>query len=428
MKIAVVGSGIAGLASAYRLAGLGHQVVLYEANGYFGGHTATVDVRLDGLTAPVDTGFLVCNDHTYPNLLALFAELGVELAPSDMSFAVRADADDLEWAGTDLKSLFAQKRNLVRPRYWRFLTDILRFNRETTAMAEASTIPALTLAEYLEQGGYSRELFDWYLWPMVGSIWSAPKGDVRAFELAMLIRFCHNHGLLRIQNRPRWMTVRGGARTYVERILAKLPNKRLADPVQALRRDAQGVTLLSRGGSERVEAVVLACHSDQALAILGNQASREERQHLAAIRYQPNRCLLHTDPALMPKRRAVWSSWNFLQVGRHEDLSRPVALTYWLNRLQPLPFRTPLFETLNPPREPAPGCLLAEFSYAHPLLDAKAVAAQAEISKLQGQRRTWFAGAWLGYGFHEDGLRSALQAVQGIERWAAGERLPLAAE
>ncbi len=414
MRIAVIGSGISGLAAARRLDKAGLATVLFEAEPRFGGHTATVDVTLDGVTAPVDTGFLVCNDHTYPNLLALFAELDVKLTASDMSFSVRADAANIEWAGSSLATVFAQKANLLRPRFWRFLADILRFNREATRMVETDTIPEGSVERYLREAGYGRQLFDWYLWPMVGSIWSSPKRDVAEFELAMLLRFSHNHGLLRVNDRPRWMTVVGGARTYVERIVAALPECRPASPVTRIDRQGGSVWVESRHGRERFDHVVLACHSDQALAILGTGATAEERRALGAIRYQPNRCVLHTDRSFMPRRPAAWSAWNYLQIAADRDAERPVTLTYWLNRLQPLPFSRPLFETLNPPREPAPGHLIAEFEYAHPLLNRVAVAAQAEVKRLQGQHNTWFAGAWLGYGFHEDGLKSGLAAALGV--------------
>lgn len=414
MRVAVIGSGISGLSAARHLDQAGIATVLFEAAPRFGGHTATVDVTLDGLTAPVDTGFLVCNDHTYPNLLALFAELDVKLAASDMSFSVRADAADLEWAGSSLATVFAQKANLLRPRFWRFLASILRFNREATRMVETDAIPAMSLERYLREAGYGPELFDWYLWPMVGSIWSSPRREVMEFELAMLLRFSHNHGLLRVNNRPRWMTVVGGARTYVERIVAALPDARAGTPVTRIDRQAGAVWVESRHGRERFDHVVLACHSDQALAILGAGATADERRALGAIRYQSNRCVLHTDPSFMPRRPLAWSSWNYLQVAGDRDSARPVTLTYWLHRLQPLPFSTPLFETLNPPREPAAGSVIAEFEYAHPLLDRAAVAAQAEVERLQGQHNTWFAGAWLGYGFHEDGLKSGLAAARGV--------------
>ncbi len=427
MRIAVIGAGIAGLGAAHYLERDGHAVTLFEGADYFGGHTHTVDVTLDGVTAPVDTGFLVCNDRTYPNLLRLFAELGVVLAPSDMSFAVRAEKDNIEWSGTNFLSLFAQPSNALKPKFLRFLADIVRFNRITTAMAVTDSTPEVSLREFLTAQKFSPALFDWYLWPMVGSIWSSPRGDVLDFELPMLLRFCHNHGLLAVTHRPQWMTVRGGAKTYVQRIVSQLKDARVATPVERIERSAAGVHVFSVAGCDRFDAVVLACHSDQALRLLANPTAAEKNA-LSAIRYQPNRCILHTDASLMPKRRAAWSAWNYLQVN-DADNARPVALTYWMNRLQPLPFSTPLFETLNPPKAPASSTVLAEFEYAHPLLNRAAIAAQRQIEAIQGQHQTWFAGAWLANGFHEDGLLSALNVACGIRAANAldvvqdGERL-----
>jgi uncharacterized protein len=409
MHIAVVGAGISGLGSAFYLERAGHTVTLFESADYFGGHTHTVDVTLDGITAPVDTGFLVCNDHTYPNVLALFAELGVELAPSEMSFAVRADRDGIEWSGTNFASLFAQPLNALKPRFLRFLLDILRFNRVGTAMVIESRVPQISVREFLAKEGYSQALFDWYLWPMVGSIWSTPRGDVLDFELPMLLRFCHNHGLLRVKNRPHWMTVRGGAKTYVEQIVKSLRDARISTSVERIVRSAAGVNVATRHGSERFDAVVLACHSDQALKLLA-QPSEPEREALAAVRYQANRCLLHTDVNLMPRCRRAWSAWNYLQVNDADNV-RPVALTYWMNLLQPLPFKTQLFETLNPPLEPRSDSVIAEFEYWHPLLNQAAIKAQQQIVTLQGAQHTYYAGAWLKNGFHEDGLASALDVV-----------------
>jgi len=426
MRIAVVGAGISGLGSAYYLEKAGHAVTLYEAADYFGGHTHTVDVTLDGVTAPVDTGFLVCNDHTYPNLLRLFAELGIDLAPSDMSFAVRADRDRIEWSGTSFASLFAQPANALKPKFLRFLADIVRFNRLTTALVVEDRVPAMSVRAFLERERFGSALFDWYLWPMVGSIWSSPRGDVLDFELPMLLRFCHNHGLLRISNRPQWMTVRGGARTYVERIVAGLRDARVATPVQRIVRAPGFVEIVTAKGREHFDALVLACHSDQALRLLA-QPSAAEQAALAAIRYQPNRCVLHTDAGLMPRRRAAWSAWNYLQVN-DDDNERPVALTYWMNKLQPIPFTTPLFETLNPPVEPRAGSLLAEFEYSHPLLNQAAIDAQRQIAALQGEHATYYAGAWLRNGFHEDGLSSALDVVERIGTAADEPVLEIAAE
>jgi uncharacterized protein len=421
MRIAVVGAGISGLACAFYLQKAGHHISLFEANDYFGGHTHTVDVTLDGVCAGVDTGFLVCNDRTYPGLLALFAELNVELADSDMSFAVRADRDNLEWSGSSLATLFAQPGNALRPKFLRFLADIVRFNRITTAMVNGGNVPSISLKQFLSNEKFSNALFDWYIWPMVGSIWSSPRVDVMDFELAMLLRFCHNHGLLQVSNRPQWMTVRGGARNYVSKIIAVLRDARLSTRVHRIVRTPAFVDVVTEQSTERFDCVVLAGHSDQALATLATP-SDAERAALSAIRYQPNRCVLHTDQSLMPKRRRAWAAWNYLQTGDEVNGTRPVALTYWLNRLQSLPFTTQLFETLNPPIEPAANTVIAEFEYSHPLLNRVAIAAQASILSIQGDNRTYYAGAWLANGFHEDGLQSALRIVKLIAGRSETER------
>ena len=426
MRIAVVGAGISGLGSAFYLEQAGHTVTLFEAADYFGGHTHTVDVTLDGVTAPVDTGFLVCNDHTYPHILKLFAELGVDLAPSDMSFAVRADRDGIEWSGTNFASLFAQPLNAFKPKFLRFLADIVRFNRMGTAMVLEARVPQMSVRDFLAQQRFSQALFDWYIWPMVGSIWSTPRGDVLDFELPMLLRFCHNHGLLRVQNRPKWMTVRGGAKTYVDRVVSKLRDARIATPVTRIVRGVGFVELVMNHGHERYDAVVLACHSDQALKLLAHPTDTE-RNALSAVRYQSNRCVLHTDASLMPRRRRAWSAWNYLQVNDADNV-RPVALTYWMNLLQPLPFKTQLFETLNPPVEPHKNSLIAEFEYWHPLLNQAAIQAQQQLKNVQGINNTYYVGAWLKNGFHEDGLSSALDVVDLIGAATSESASLLAAE
>ena len=422
-QIAIVGSGIAGLGAAHRLSALGHQVTLFEANARLGGHTHTVDVALEGIEAPVDTGFLVFNERTYPNLIRLFDELGVASAESEMSFSLRNDADRIEWAGTNLRALFTQPRNALRPAFWRMLGQILRFNRTATASVRDGVSGSdETLGEHLRANGYGREFRDWYLVPMAAAIWSSPQSDIEDFPFASFARFCANHGLLQIANRPRWRTVLGGGREYVERIAANLHDIRLNSPVTAVHRRVGQVgqvghieVAFTQDGvpyHQTFEDVVLACHSDQALALLAD-TSIAERDLLGEIRYQPNRVLLHTDTALMPRSRRAWSAWNYLAAS-DPARSRPVAVTYWINKLQPLPFRTPVLVTLNPPFDPAPETILAEFEYSHPLHDSRAVAAQARIAALQGQRNTWYAGAWLGYGFHEDGLKSGYAAADAI--------------
>ena len=406
MRVAIVGSGIAGLGCAWLLRKQGCEVSLFEANDYLGGHTHTVDVELDGISAPVDTGFLVYNDRTYPKLIALFDELGITSAPSTMSFAVRHDAAGIEWAGTGLGSLFAQASNALRPKFWRMLGDLMRFNRETTAMQLQQRVYDVTVGEFLDAGNYSTPFREWYLLPMAAAIWSVPEREVLDFPLPTFIRFCHHHGLLRISGRPQWRTVVGGARTYVNAIAATLPDIRLSSPVRRVRRRREWVEVSTDSiHGERFDEVVLACHSEQALALLAD-ASGEEARLLRSIRYQSNRVLLHTDARLMPVRRRAWAAWNYLAPA---DIAAgaPVAVSYWLNRLQPLPFRTPLMVTLNPPFEPRPGTEIAEFEYSHPMVKGVAEIAQRRLAHLQGEQHTWFAGAWMGHGFHEDGLASA---------------------
>jgi predicted NAD/FAD-binding protein len=424
MKIAIIGSGISGLGAAHALRD-DARITLYESGPRLGGHTNTVDVTLDGVTAGVDTGFLVYNERTYPNLIRLFDELSIPVAKSDMSFGVsvaRGGGRRLEWAGSDLNAVFAQRRNLLSPVFLGMLRDILRFNREATRIAqEPARHDGLSLGEFLDRGGYGDAFRRWYLLPMAAAIWSCPMATMLAYPLATFARFCHNHGLLQVENRPQWFTVSGGARQYVRRIASRIPDVRLDDEVVSVRRDSVTgqVIVKSRSASERYDHVVLACHSDQSLAVLSD-ADAAEREILEAVKYQPNRAVLHTDTTLMPTLRSVWSSWNYMSDGGQEP---NVSVTYLLNKLQPLPFGTPVLLTLNPITEPHKDKVIAEFDYAHPIFDGAAITAQRRLADVQGRRQVWFAGAWTGYGFHEDGLKSGLAVAHAILGLAATHRL-----
>jgi len=408
-RAAVVGAGISGLGAAWALRQR-HEVTLFETEGRLGGHAHTVDWEQGGQRHGVDTGFLVFNERTYPLLQELFRQLDVPVTHSDMSFSVQAQG--LEWCGSDLNSVFAQRRNLLRPRFWGMLSELLRFNRECTALAARGDDRELAepIGAFLDRRGFGAAFRELYLLPMVACIWSCPVQQMLAFPIGTLIRFCHNHGLLQVANRPQWFTVQGGSREYVQRIQAALPNVRSAEPVLALRRAPEGVWLRSPAGEQRFDAVILACHSDQALALLGEQARPAERSVLGAIRYQSNRAVLHGDAGLLPQRRRAWAAWNF-ESGPGE---RPVCLHYLINKLQPLPWAEPVVVSLNPLREPKGPS--REFHYAHPVFDEGAVRAQARLPELQGQGHVWFAGAWARYGFHEDGLWSGLQAAKALEQ------------
>ena len=429
-RVAVIGSGIAGLGVAHGLAGRA-SVTLFEAADYFGGHTHTVDVTLDGVTHGVDTGFLVLNERTYPNLLQLFGELGVELAKSEMSFSVQVPNQGLEWSGADLGGMFAQRRNAVRPRFWQMLADLLRFNRLATSIAVGESSAAAArldqpIGDFLAEHRFSTAFRDWYFLPMIGCIWSCPTEQMLRFPIATMIRFCHNHGLLQVANRPQWYTVRGGARSYVRKMLQAVPDARLNSPVRSVRRVDGSVLVALDAGTERFDEVVLACHSDQSLALL-TDASRAEAQVLGAIRYQRNRAVLHTDASVLPKRRSAWAAWNYERAANGSREEASVCLHYLLNRLQPLPFTTPVIVSLNPVVDPRADAIHAEFDYAHPVFDSRATLAQRRVPALQGDRHTWFAGAWTRYGFHEDGLMSGLSAVDGLRAGWATARLKEAA-
>ena len=411
-RVSVVGSGISGLSVAWLLSQK-YQVTLFEAGNYLGGHTNTVDVTVDGITAPVDTGFLVFNERTYPNLVELFSHLGVRTASSEMSFSVRIDEERVEWAGNSLASVFAQKRNLVKPEFWRMLKDILRFNRESQEIVRSGRSANVSLGEFLVRGGYGRAFRDWYLLPMSGAIWSCPTRQMLDYPVDTFFRFCHNHGLLQLTGRPVWKTVVGGGREYVHRLAASIEDIRLASPVESVVRDTDGVRLrLANGTTEGFSQIVFACHSDQALALLADIVDIEKKL-LSRFSYQQNRAVLHMDNSLLPRNREAWAAWNYI-AGTGAPDARPVSVSYLINKLQPLPFASPVIVTLNPTHAPRADSVIGEFDYMHPIFDRAAIDAQQELPAIQGKRHTWFCGAWTGYGFHEDGLKSALSVANAL--------------
>jgi len=425
LRIAIIGSGVSGLAAAHGLQGRAN-ITLFESASYFGGHTHTVDITLPTPNGPithgVDTGFLVFNERTYPQLIKLFAELGVPSAKSDMSFSVQVPhrGGQLEWSGANLATVFAQPANALRPGFWRMLRDILRFNRICTGIAVRQAESELTqpLGAFLAQQGFSTEFRDWYFLPMLGCIWSCPTQQMLDFPVATMIRFCHNHGLMQVSDRPAWWTVPGGARQYVEKIVAQIPDRRLNTTVLNARRDEQGVALQFRDGAgthtERFDKVVFATHSDETLAMLAD-ASAAEREVLGAVAYQPNVAVLHTDASVLPRRRAAWAAWNYQGGTGSSPTAQPrVCLHYLLNKLQPLPFAQAVVVSLNPLQAVDPVLTLGRFHYAHPVFDMAAIRAQSQLPDVQGNKNTFFCGAWTGYGFHEDGLKSGLDVAARI--------------
>jgi uncharacterized protein len=411
-RIAVVGAGIAGLGAAWRLAKQ-HHVTLFESAPTLGGHANTVDVTLDGVTHGVDTGFLVFNDRTYPNLIKLFSELGVPTANSDMGFSVQAKADALEWCGSNLNAVFAQRKNLVAPRFLRMLKHILRFNREATADVVNGTVPAVSLAEYLARGKYASELIEWYLLPMAACVWSCPASTMLQYPAATFLQFCHNHGLLQgFEGRPQWMTVVGGSREYVKRVTAPVQEVRAATPVLGVQHAPGAAPVVQTATSKQAfDAVVLACHSDQALRLL-HHPHRAQTDVLEHLRFQSNTAVLHTDARVLPRKQLAWAAWNYETRASRTGEDSAVCCHYLINRLQPLPFKQPVIVSLNPIEEPTQ--VIARFAYEHPVFDASAVAAQKQLVQIQGLHNLWFAGAWAGYGFHEDGLKSGLAAADSV--------------
>lgn len=423
LKIAVIGSGISGLSSAWLLSQQ-HQVTLFEKDDRLGGHSNTVDVSHGAGNLAVDTGFIVYNPVNYPNLVNFFATLGVQSRETDMSFGVSLDQGRLEYSGTSLQGLLAQKRNLARPRFWSMLLDLSRFYREAPRYCLDAATATLTLGELLQRERYGDAFIQDHLLPMGAAIWSTPVDLMLEYPALAFLRFCQNHGLVQLNNRPQWRTVTGGSRSYVAKVEACLRQRgevRLNSRIHRIVRTSGGIELeFLHGGRESFDHVVLACHANQALQLL-QAPSVTEQKLLGAFSYQRNRAVLHSDSSLMPRNKAAWASWNYLAAQRQSG-QREVSVSYWMNRLQHLHNALPLFVTLNPLREPAPDTVHRSFLYDHPTFSLAALAAQHQLWDLQGRHNTWYCGAYFGYGFHEDGLQSGLAVAEelgGLQRpWA----------
>ena len=413
-KIAVIGSGIAGLSAAWMLSG-NNQVVIYEAESRLGGHAHTVDVATGSTSTAVDTGFIVYNQGNYPNLVALFDHLGVQTQASEMSFSASLDGGRLEYSSS---AIMAQPSNILRARFWRMLRDLTRFYREAPGLLYRAELQEMTLGEFLDDGGYAQSFIDDHLLPIGAAIWSASASQMRDYPLFAFIRFFESHGLLKLARRPTWRTVTGGSRSYVDRIAALTPaTVRLGCAAKRIERLPEGVVVTDANGhTDRFDEIVIATHADQALKLLADP-DQVEAELLGAFRYTPNRAVLHTDRSLMPRRRMAWSSWNYVAgaTGPEDAL----CVTYWMNRLQNLDRRHPLFVTLNPNQSIAPDQVLRSFTYHHPLFDKAALKAQQQLWQLNANRNTWFCGSYFGYGFHEDALQSGLavaEALSGVAR------------
>ena len=417
MKVAIIGAGIAGLTVAYRLRNT-HDVQVFEAQPHIGGHTHTHDVTLQGATYRVDTGFIVYNDRTYPNFITLLRDLGVASQPTEMSFSMRHEGTGLEYCGTNLNGVFAQRMNLLRPSFHGMLRDILRFNREAPTLLDCPA-PGPTLGEYLEQQRYGAAFIDNYLAPMGAAIWSSPSARIYDFPARAFVQFFANHGLLSLTNRPQWYVLRGGSSSYVDRLVAALPNAPITNaPVTRVRRTADAAWVQVRGEAEaRFDAVVLACHSDQALAML-DAPSKDERDVLGAIPYQKNEVTLHTDTRLMPKNRRAWASWNYCV---NVPASDRATVTYDMNRLQSLTAPETFCVTLNQRAAIDPNKVIKVLHYDHPVFTAATLAAQQRRAVISGVNRTFFCGAYWRFGFHEDGVVSAQHVIEALQGQGQGQ-------
>lgn len=412
VRIAVVGSGISGTGAAWLLSPE-HTVDVYEGESWLGGQACTVDISVDDRTFPVDAGFMVFNERTYPNLIRLFAHLGVDHKDSDMSFSVQVADSGVEWSGTSLDTVFAQRRNLTNPAFLKMLADVVRFSHDAERLLRDESLETMTLGQLLAREGYSGSFTDWYLIPMGSAIWSTPPGKMLEYPAATFLRFCNNHGLLHITGKPMWRSVIGGSRTYVQRALESLSGEaHTNEPAERVERVGDGVRVHTPARVREYDAVIIAAHPPQTLELLGEHATAAEKDVLSAFTYQPNAIALHTDETFMPKERRAWGAWNWYAASGDAG-KEALALTYCINRLQSIPPEVcTVMETLNPHKSYAEGSVVEQMSFDHPLFTAEAISAQRRIPALQGNGGVWFTGAWQRYGFHEDGLLSAIRVSE----------------
>ena len=409
-KVAVIGSGISGTSAAYYLNKLGYDVYLFESGSYFGGHTNTIDIDFEGKKFPVDTGFLVHNDRTYPNLLDFFEELKIETQLSEMSFSVVSRTDNITWAGTNILTVFAQPKNLLSMRFYRFLKEVLRFNKESKKyLLEYESKPELTLDEMLIKKEYSEDFKNWYLLPMGGCIWSSPTDEMLNFPAYTFLIFCLNHGLLQIFRRPQWKTVSNGSRTYIEKALSQIDNKFLNEPVLEVIAEDNSLKLITEKRVEYFDSCLLCTHPPQTLEICKN-IDLSTKALLSKFKYQKNKAVLHFDESVLPRKKIAWAAWNYLSTASTSGKDT-VSVSYLINKLQLLPVEKAVIVTLNPASKIDKNKVVKEISYQHPLFTKDAIMAQRELGNIQGRQGVYFSGAWLRYGFHEDGILSSKSVI-----------------
>ena len=410
-NIAVIGSGISGISAAYYLNKLNYDVTIYESNKYFGGHTNTHEIEIDCVKSPVDTGFLVHNDRTYPNLIDFFRELKIETFPSEMSFSVMRESDGITWAGSNLLTIFAQYKNLFSLRFHKFLREVLRFNKFSIEyLSQCEGNPELTLEDLLQEKKYTKDFRRWYLLPMGGCIWSCPKNELLKFPAFTFLKFCLNHGLLQIYNRPKWKTVLNGCNTYVEKVLKGIEKKYLNEPVLEIKPQDGKLKIKTDQRSEIYDYCIICTHPPEAVKMLRN-CNPQTKELLCRFKFQENKAVLHLDESVLPDKKIAWSAWNYTSA-KSDDGKDKISVSYLINKLQPLPYKQSVIVTLNPTKQINNDKIIKTISYQHPLFSTETIKAQEKIHNVQGSNGIYFSGAWMRYGFHEDGILSTKKAIK----------------